>query len=77
MPEAWIKFGATVKKKRLAMGISQEELGYRAGLHRNYVSDLERGKYNVTLDTILKLAHGLDCFPTDLVKGLKYEETSL
>jgi CheY-like chemotaxis protein len=42
------------------MGISQEELADRAGLHRTYVSDIERGARNPSLESIEKLAHALD-----------------
>lgn len=44
---------------RNRLGISQEELGGRAGLHRTYVSDIERGARNVSLESIEKLALAL------------------
>jgi transcriptional regulator with XRE-family HTH domain len=37
--------GATIRSERSALGISQEELAYRAGLHRTYISDVERGLF--------------------------------
>jgi transcriptional regulator with XRE-family HTH domain len=40
--ELKILLGDAIKRKRSALGISQEELAARAGLHRTYVSDLER-----------------------------------
>lgn len=45
---------------RSRRGISQEELGERAGLHRTYVSDIERGARNVSLESIEKLAAALE-----------------
>lgn len=51
--------GMAIKAERGLLGISQEELAYRAGLHRTYVSDLERGARNPSLDTIEKLALAL------------------
>ena len=45
---------------RSQRGISQEELAGRAGLHRTYVSDIERGARNVSLESIEKLARALD-----------------
>jgi CheY-like chemotaxis protein len=51
--------GATIKSDRSALGISQEELAYRAGLHRTYISDLERGARNPSIESIEKLARAL------------------
>jgi CheY-like chemotaxis protein len=51
--------GVTIKTQRASLGISQEELAYRAGLHRTYVSDLERGVRNPSMDSIEKLARAL------------------
>jgi CheY-like chemotaxis protein len=61
MPAADLKtlLGAAIKAERAMMGISQEELGSRAGLHRTYVSDLERGVRNPSLESVEKLAQGL------------------
>jgi two-component system, response regulator len=54
-----VLFGSTIKTKRAQLGMSQEELADRAGLHRTYVSDVERGVRNVSLISIEKLAHAL------------------
>jgi two-component system, response regulator len=53
-------FGTAIKGKRSELGISQEELADRAGLHRTYVSDVERGARNLSLESIEKLAHALE-----------------
>jgi len=53
-------FGASIKKWRNSLGISQEELAERADLHRTYVSDIERGARNLSLQNIEKLAHALE-----------------
>jgi CheY-like chemotaxis protein len=55
-----IHFGVAVKKQRAALGISQEELADRAGLHRTYISDVERGTRNPSLQSIAKLAKALE-----------------
>lgn len=52
-------FGSSVKSWRSRLGISQEELAGRAGLHRTYVSDIERGARNVSLESIDKLARAM------------------
>jgi CheY-like chemotaxis protein len=51
--------GATIRSERSALGISQEELAYRAGLHRTYISDVERGARNPSIGSIEKLANAL------------------
>lgn len=51
--------GLAVQEKRLAAGISQEELAKRAELHRTYVSDVERGSRSVSLITLCKIAEAL------------------
>jgi len=53
-------FGAAVRLRRDHLGISQEELAGRAGLHRTYISDVERGARNVSLESIHRLAHALE-----------------
>ena len=52
-------FGMAIKTQRTSLGISQEELAHRADLHRTYVSDLERGVRNPSVDSIEKLARAL------------------
>jgi transcriptional regulator with XRE-family HTH domain len=55
-----ILLGIAIKTQRASLGISQEELAHRANLHRTYVSDLERGARNPSLDSIEKLARALE-----------------
>ena len=51
--------GARIKELRRELGISQEELASRAGLHWTYLSDLERGRQTPTLDVVNRLARAL------------------
>jgi two-component system, response regulator len=53
-------FGAAIRLRRDHLGISQEELAGRAGLHRTYISDVERGARNVSLESICRLAAALE-----------------
>jgi transcriptional regulator with XRE-family HTH domain len=53
------KLGSNVQRLRRELGQSQEELADRAGLHRTYVSGVERGIRNPTLTVIERLARGL------------------
>ena len=61
------KFGKKVKELRNEMGISQEELAYRAGLHRTYIGMIERGEKNITIKNIEKLAIALNVEIGELV----------
>jgi transcriptional regulator with XRE-family HTH domain len=61
-------FGHAVRELRACRGLSQEALGYAAGLHRNYVGAIERGELNPTIRTVLRLAVGLRIRPSWLVQ---------
>ena len=56
-----------VRLLRISKGWSQEELAARSGLHRTYVGAVERAERNITVGTLYKLAHALDCDVTDLL----------
>ncbi len=62
-----VLFGRNVRKLRRAVGLSQEALADRARLHRTYVSSVERGKRNVSLENIYAIAAALACDPRDLL----------
>jgi transcriptional regulator with XRE-family HTH domain len=51
--------GTAIRTQRELLRISQEELAHRAGLHRTYISDLERGIRNPSVESIEKLARAL------------------
>jgi len=57
-----------MKKYRGIVDISQEELAYRCGLHRTYISDVERCNINISIDNIEKIAIALTVSPADLLK---------
>lgn len=54
------RFGLAVKEQRQAAGISQEELAMRVGADQAYVSRIETGQMNVTLETAQQLAQALE-----------------
>lgn len=64
-----ILFGARLREVRLARGLSQEALADAAGLDRTYVSSAERGRRNVSLLTIHRLAAALGTTPDELLRG--------
>ncbi|MBN2225816.1 MAG: helix-turn-helix transcriptional regulator [candidate division Zixibacteria bacterium] len=53
------EFGRNVRRERLNKNLSQEELGFKAGLHRTYIGMIERGEKNITLGNISKIAKAL------------------
>jgi len=61
-------FGRAVRETRARRGLSQEHLGFVAGLHRNYVGAVERGEINPTLRIVFKLADGLMLRPAELLQ---------
>jgi transcriptional regulator with XRE-family HTH domain len=66
--------GLAVRGLRGQRGLSQEELGYRSGLHRNYVGAIERGEINPTFRVLLKLERGLAAPLSELIE--LYERVS-
>jgi transcriptional regulator with XRE-family HTH domain len=54
-----VLFGKRVRQLRMRKGLSQEELGYEAGLHRTYIGQIERAEKNITLKNIAKIAKEL------------------
>lgn len=63
-------FGKAVRKLRLEQKLSQEKLAELAGLHPNYISSVEKGERNITLENIYKLALGLNSHPCALFHRL-------
>ena len=60
-------FGKRLKEIRTLKGISQEDLAFRSGLHRTYVSSVERGEPNISLVNIKKISDALGVSPHDLI----------
>lgn len=55
-----IMFGRNVQLARQALGISQEELAFRAGLHRTYIGMVERAERSISLQNAKKIADALN-----------------
>lgn len=55
-----IMFGRNVQQYRSAMNISQEELAFRAGLHRTYIGMVERAERSISLQNAKKIADALN-----------------
>ena len=66
------RFGFAVKSRREELGLTQEDLAGRAGIHRTYLSDVERGGRNLSLVNIERLALALQLPISKLF--LRFEE---
>ena len=68
------RFGKAVRRRRRELDLSQEELAERAELHRTYLSDIERGEGNPSLEIIEKLANALDISVASLFSDYKIDQ---
>ncbi|MGD9782539.1 MAG: helix-turn-helix domain-containing protein [Kiritimatiellia bacterium] len=66
IPKECRKFGAAVRIRRRALGLSQEEFAEKVDCHRNFVGRIERGEQNPTVDTLVRIARALRCKISDL-----------
>ena len=71
MSKSSVVFGKRVRELRLKRKWSQEKLAELASMHTTYLSGIERGKRNVGLENILKLAHAFKMDVGKLVKGIR------
>ncbi len=70
-------FGSVVRKRRLAAGLSQETLAEKARLHPTYVSMVERGVKNPTLDAAERIAEGLDIPLSQIIEEAEKQPSGL
>ena len=59
--------GTNVRRRRLGLGLTQEQFAERSGFTQQYISDLERGRRNPTVVSLLELAQALDTTPVALI----------
>ena len=64
-------FGETIKKIRLEKGLSQETLAFEADIDRTYISDIEKGERNISIQVASKLALALQISFSDLIKKIE------
>lgn len=64
-----LAFGARLRARREAAGLTQEDVAHAAGLHWTYVGQIERGERNLTYKNVLRLAHGFEVAPSEIVPG--------
>jgi transcriptional regulator with XRE-family HTH domain len=64
------KIGIALRSYREQSGLSQEQLSFKANLHRTYVGSVERGERNISVINIIALCKALKVKPSDLFKNL-------
>lgn len=67
------QFGHLLKDARMAKGLTQEELAFRAGMSVPYLSEIERGRSSPSLTMLVDLAVALEIHLADLVRPMKME----
>lgn len=71
------RFGGLVRSLRQEKGYSQEEFSFRVGLHQTYVSSVERGERNVTIQTADRIARALDTTMAEMFGKLERSSKSV
>ena len=72
-PSVCSMLGAELKKARKAAGLTQEQLAFKAEIHRTYVSMLERGKGSPTVETLLRICKVLNVRASTLIRRIEKE----
>jgi transcriptional regulator with XRE-family HTH domain len=70
-PDVRERFGYAVKLRREELGMTQEDLAEKAGIHRTYLSDVERGTRNLSLVNIERLAEALVMSMSELLEAVE------
>lgn len=65
------RFGDRIREERERLGLSQERLAFKAGLHRTHISLIERGHRSVRVETIERLAIALRVQPSSLMPTVR------
>lgn len=61
-----VRFGAAIRARRAALGMSQEAVADYAGIDRSHMGKLERGERNVSFLNVIRIAKAIGCKPSDL-----------
>jgi transcriptional regulator with XRE-family HTH domain len=62
--------GETIRAERIKAGLTQEQLAEKADLARNYIGNVERAEYKVTVETLAQIARALGLSVHDLTRGI-------
>jgi transcriptional regulator with XRE-family HTH domain len=70
LPRHRKRLGSAIRKRRLALGLSQEQLAERVDCHRNYVGNVERGEQNISIDMLMRFTMALECTLASLIRNV-------
>ncbi|MCD8087968.1 MAG: helix-turn-helix transcriptional regulator [Oscillospiraceae bacterium] len=73
MENIQIAFGAHIRKLRSAKGFSQEKFALHIGMDRTYYASVEKGRRNISIVNIQKIANGLNVSLSELFDGIEEE----
>lgn len=76
MPAIAPRVGRVIRRYREDVGLSQEALAAEAGLHRTYISLVERGHRNISVDALAQIAEALGVYPSRLMADAEREPES-
>ena len=62
--------GEVIRTERIKAGLSQEQLAEKADLARNYIGNIERAEYKVTVETLARIAKALNLHVSDLTRNI-------
>jgi transcriptional regulator with XRE-family HTH domain len=72
--EARLTVGQNIRRIRRASDLSQEQLAFRAGINRAYLSTVENGKRNISIENIFAVADALAVDPRELLRPLDTDD---
>jgi transcriptional regulator with XRE-family HTH domain len=74
---AWlVALGEAIRRRRMECAFSQQDLALDAGVHRTYISDIERGARNLTVLTLNRIATALGTTAAEFCKAASVTESS-
>ena len=76
MSKLSVEIGQRIRSYRLQSGLNQEALAEKCGLHPTYIGQVERGEKNATLESISKIAGGLDLSLSKLFENIGSDENN-
>ena len=72
-----VKYGHIIRQQRLARNLSQQNLADLCSLHRTYISDVERGKRNISLSNMQKIAAALGLALSELFFEMEHADETI